>query len=324
MTPGTECPAEMNFYFPAHRALCMAENATHNLHNLLTLRGAQVRDPRIWSRYLDEAIELFADDTDVSFASHHWPTWGTDAIVTYLDRAARPVRLPARPDAAADQPGLHPQRDRRDDRDAARARGGVAHPRLLRLGQPQRQGDLPALPRLVRRQPGAPVAAPARRRPAPATSRPSAASTPPSPRPGSSSSDGDLRFAAELASHAVFAAPDHAAAREVLAGGARAARLRRRERDVAQQPTSPAPASCAPAPIEHTEVNSAGLAPALTVTQLFDSVAIRIDGPKAWDERLTRSRWHFTDARRALPHGAQQRRPHPPPHTRRRAGRRRP
>ena len=56
-TPGTECPAEMNFYFPDHRALCLAENATHNLHNLLTLRGAQVRDPRIWSRYLAEAME---------------------------------------------------------------------------------------------------------------------------------------------------------------------------------------------------------------------------------------------------------------------------
>ena len=50
MTPGTEAPAEMNFYFPDHRALCMAENATHNLHNLLTLRGALVRDPHVWSR----------------------------------------------------------------------------------------------------------------------------------------------------------------------------------------------------------------------------------------------------------------------------------
>ena len=60
MTPGTECPAEMNFLID-DRALCMAENATHNLHNLLTLRGAQVRDARIWSRYLAEAAELFAD-----------------------------------------------------------------------------------------------------------------------------------------------------------------------------------------------------------------------------------------------------------------------
>jgi alkyl sulfatase BDS1-like metallo-beta-lactamase superfamily hydrolase len=83
-TPGTECPAEMNFYFPDKRVLSMSENATHNLHNLLTLRGAQVRDPRIWSRYLSEAIELFAHRSDVAFASHHWPTWGTDNIVTYL------------------------------------------------------------------------------------------------------------------------------------------------------------------------------------------------------------------------------------------------
>ena len=59
ITPGTEAPAEMNFHFPAHRALCLAENATHNLHNLLTLRGAEVRDARGWSRYIAEAIELF-------------------------------------------------------------------------------------------------------------------------------------------------------------------------------------------------------------------------------------------------------------------------
>ena len=55
MTPGTEAPAEMNFHFPQMRALCMAENATHTLHNLLTLRGALVRDPHVWSKYLTEA-----------------------------------------------------------------------------------------------------------------------------------------------------------------------------------------------------------------------------------------------------------------------------
>lgn len=57
LTPGTEAPAEMNFLFPDKRALCLAENATHNMHNILTLRGAVVRDSRIWSRCLDEAIE---------------------------------------------------------------------------------------------------------------------------------------------------------------------------------------------------------------------------------------------------------------------------
>ncbi|WP_197520503.1 alkyl/aryl-sulfatase [Mycobacterium sp. E2479] len=84
MAPGTEAPAEMHFYFPRFRALCMAENATHNLHNLLTLRGALVRDPHAWSGYLTEAIDTFADRTDVVFASHHWPTWGRHRIVEFL------------------------------------------------------------------------------------------------------------------------------------------------------------------------------------------------------------------------------------------------
>ncbi|MCV7422523.1 MBL fold metallo-hydrolase [Mycobacterium yunnanensis] len=84
MAPGTEAPAEMHFYFPRYRALCMAENATHNLHNLLTLRGALVRDPHAWSGYLTEAIDTFAGRTDVVFASHHWPTWGEERIVEFL------------------------------------------------------------------------------------------------------------------------------------------------------------------------------------------------------------------------------------------------
>ncbi|MGH3966567.1 MAG: alkyl/aryl-sulfatase, partial [Mycobacterium sp.] len=84
MAPGTEAPAEMHFYFPQLHALCMAENATHNLHNLLTLRGALVRDPHAWAGYLTEAIEMFADRTDVVFASHHWPTWGHERIVEFL------------------------------------------------------------------------------------------------------------------------------------------------------------------------------------------------------------------------------------------------
>jgi alkyl sulfatase BDS1-like metallo-beta-lactamase superfamily hydrolase len=84
MAPGTEAPAEMHFYFPKYRALCMAENATHNLHNLLTLRGALVRDPHGWAGYLTEAIDTFSDRADVVFASHHWPTWGKDRIVEFL------------------------------------------------------------------------------------------------------------------------------------------------------------------------------------------------------------------------------------------------
>ena len=84
MAPGTEAPSEMHFYFPAFRALCLAENATHTLHNLLTLRGAVVRDPHVWSGYLTEAIETFGDRTDVAFASHHWPTWGREQILDFV------------------------------------------------------------------------------------------------------------------------------------------------------------------------------------------------------------------------------------------------
>jgi alkyl sulfatase BDS1-like metallo-beta-lactamase superfamily hydrolase len=74
----------MNVLFPDLRALCMAENTTHTLHNLLTLRGAVVRDPHEWARYITEAIDTFADRSDVVFASHHWPTWGEDRIREYL------------------------------------------------------------------------------------------------------------------------------------------------------------------------------------------------------------------------------------------------
>ena len=84
MAPGTEAPSEMHFYLPRYRALCMAENATHTLHNLLTLRGAVVRDPHIWSQYLTEAIERYGDEADVVFASHHWPTWGNEAVNEFL------------------------------------------------------------------------------------------------------------------------------------------------------------------------------------------------------------------------------------------------
>ena len=86
LTPDTEAPAEMNFLFPDLRVLCMAENCTATLHNLYTPRGAQVRDALAWSRYIGESIELFADASDVVFASHHWPRWGAEDVRRYLEK----------------------------------------------------------------------------------------------------------------------------------------------------------------------------------------------------------------------------------------------
>jgi alkyl sulfatase BDS1-like metallo-beta-lactamase superfamily hydrolase len=83
VTPGTEAPAEMNTHFPQFRAMWMAENSTNTLHNILTLRGAQVRDASKWAKFLNETIELYGDETDVKFQSHHWPMWGGDKIIEY-------------------------------------------------------------------------------------------------------------------------------------------------------------------------------------------------------------------------------------------------
>ena len=66
----------MNFYFPQFRALCMAENCSHTMHNLIPIRGALVRNALKWSKYIHEAMALFAEQTDILFTSHNWPPMG--------------------------------------------------------------------------------------------------------------------------------------------------------------------------------------------------------------------------------------------------------
>lgn len=85
MVPGTEAPAEINFFFPGFRAFCVPETATNCMHNIVTLRGAQVRDAKAWSGYLDEAIVLFGGESDVLFGSHNWPTWGREELIRRLE-----------------------------------------------------------------------------------------------------------------------------------------------------------------------------------------------------------------------------------------------
>ncbi len=293
MTPGTECPAEMNFAFPDKRALCLSENATHNLHNLLTLRGAQVRDPRIWSRYLSEAIDVFARDADVAFASHHWPTWGTEAIVAFLtqqrdlyaylhDQTLRLINqgyvaseigelieMPPELEKAWHTHGYYGSVNHNVKAIYQRYLGWYdANPAHLWQHPPQAAGT-----RYVAALGGLDATL--------ATVQ-------------ELIDAGDLRFAAELGSHAVFADPDSTLARELLAvalerlgHGAENATWRNAYLTGAHELRA--------AGIDHTDINAAGLAPALTVTQLFDSLAIRIVGPKAWDEHFSIA-WRFTDA----------------------------
>jgi len=84
LTPEAEAPAEMNFFFPDRGWLCTAENCTHTMHNLVPIRGALVRDALRWSKYIGEIIELWGDRISLSFASHHWPRWGNEDVLSYL------------------------------------------------------------------------------------------------------------------------------------------------------------------------------------------------------------------------------------------------
>ncbi|TMQ90587.1 MBL fold metallo-hydrolase, partial [Actinomadura soli] len=292
LTPGTEAPAEMNFHFPGRRALCLAENATHNLHNILTLRGALVRDARVWARYLDEAITLFADDTDVAFASHHWPTWGRGDIVAYLaqqrdlyaylhDQTLRLLNQGHTGVEIAEMIDLPPALA-----GAWHARGyygSVSHnvkaiyQRYMGWfdGNPAHLWEHPpveAAKRYVECMGGASkVMAMAR----------------------DYSGQGDLRFAATLLNHVVFADPGNADAKNALADvyqrlgeGSECGTWRNFYLTGAMElheGAKPLPTSIA-----------GGMAAGLTVEQVFDSMAIRVNGPKAWDEHLTID-WDFTD-----------------------------
>ena len=88
LTPDTESPAEMNTYFPDKKALWLAENCTASMHNIYTLRGAEVRDANSWARYITEAQSLFGKDSEVVFQSHNWPHWGNDVIQEYMTNTA--------------------------------------------------------------------------------------------------------------------------------------------------------------------------------------------------------------------------------------------
>jgi alkyl sulfatase BDS1-like metallo-beta-lactamase superfamily hydrolase len=84
-TPGAEAPAELMFYIHPFNAMMQAEEINHTLHNLYTLRGAKVRNGLAWSKYIHDTLVRFGDDVEVSFGSHHWPTWGNEEIIGFWE-----------------------------------------------------------------------------------------------------------------------------------------------------------------------------------------------------------------------------------------------
>ncbi|MFD0034601.1 alkyl/aryl-sulfatase [Streptomyces sp. NPDC055059] len=293
MAPDTEAPAELLIHFPDLRALCTAEDATHTLHNLLTLRGAVVRDPHAWSHALTETIDLFGAGTDVAFASHHWPTWGQERVVQFLEtqrdlygylhdqclrlinkgwtgiEIAEHLQLPPALEKAWNTHGYY---------------GSVSH-NLKAIyqrymgwfdGNPAHLWQHPPLEagrRYVEFMGGADAVVDKAR---------------------GSFEAGDYRWAAEVLNHVVFAQPDHAAGRELLADtyeqlgyGAENGTWRNfylsGATELRQGQFGTPTVTAAPDIIAH-----------LTPTMLFDAIAIQIDGPRAWEERLSID-IHLTD-----------------------------
>ncbi|MBR8744103.1 alkyl/aryl-sulfatase [Nocardiopsis sp. MG754419] len=305
MTPHTEAPAEMNFYFPEHRALCVAENATHNLHNLLSLRGALVRDARSWSRYLDESLELFGHDADVLFASHHWPTWDTDRIVAFLsaqrdlyaylhDQTVRMMNQGLVGAEIAERFQMPPSLERKWH--TRGYHGSVSH--NVKAIYQRYMGWFDGNPAHLWQHPPEEAA---RRYVACMGGVDEVVRM-----ADEYLADGDLRFAATLLDHAVFADPGHGRARAALAGvyerlgfGAENGTWRNYYLQGAAELRQGKRASAVDA--------GAGVTSALSVEQLFATLAIRIDGPKAWNEHFVID-WVFTDLdtvhRTTLSHGA--------------------
>jgi alkyl sulfatase BDS1-like metallo-beta-lactamase superfamily hydrolase len=85
LAPETEAPAEMHMFYPQLGVLNMAENACPLLHNFIPLRGSVARDPRIWAKYIGDAIEMYGPKTEVLIGQHHWPTWGNAVVIDYLE-----------------------------------------------------------------------------------------------------------------------------------------------------------------------------------------------------------------------------------------------
>ena len=84
LAPGSEAPSEMLWFIEEKKLIESAEDVTHTLHNTYSLRGAKIREPLPWSKYINEAIVRWGDKAEIIMAQHHWPTWGNENVVNLL------------------------------------------------------------------------------------------------------------------------------------------------------------------------------------------------------------------------------------------------
>lgn len=295
LVPDTEAPAEMNFHFPELRALCVPENATHCQHNLLTPRGAQVRDALSWSKYLGQTIDMFGATTDVLFAQHHWPRWGRERVADFLASHRdmyrylhdQTLRLANRgltgTEIAAEvtlPPSLKGTWACREGYGTTSFNVRAVYQRYLGFfdGNPAHLDPLApqeAAARYVDLAGGrAELLAKAR----------------------GAYERGEYRWVAELVSHAVFADPESVPARELLAealeqlGYQAESPIWRNLYLLGAKELREGP----PKGDGSRRLASADVARSLPMEQLWDAIGVRLDGPRAWDSEIAIA-WDFTD-----------------------------
>jgi alkyl sulfatase BDS1-like metallo-beta-lactamase superfamily hydrolase len=292
ITPETEAPAEMNFFFPDRGWLCTAENCTHNMHNLVPIRGALIRDSLKWSKYIGEIIELWGPQIALSFASHHWPRWGNDDVLAYLrlqrdlyrwvhDQTMRFANHGHNATEIAEMLTLPPEF--REHSHLAGYYGHLAHnikavfQRYLSWydGNPANLWKLPPVEggqRYVRAMGGAEALLAAAQR---------------------SFDEGDYRWVAELLNHLVFADPSNTAARELQADTfeqlgyqSESATFRNAYLTGAQELRN--------GTLPSRPVRRTGYQDAMTVEQMFDTLAVRLRAEDVGGMHLTLN-FTFTD-----------------------------
>jgi alkyl sulfatase BDS1-like metallo-beta-lactamase superfamily hydrolase len=295
LAPDSEAPAEMHLFLPQFGVLNMAENATRHLHNFCPLRGAVVRDPRMWSHYIAQAIELFGAQSGVLIGQHHWPTWGRERISDFLskqrdlykfihDQSVRLMNHGLRPAEIAETVDLPPELAA--EWSVRGYYGTISHnskavyQRYLSWydGNPANLNPLPPRPaaRKTIDYMGGTNAIIARAR--------------------EDFAKGEYRWVAQVMSQVVFAEPDNRQARELAADAleqlgyqAESATWRNAYLYGAQELRHGVAALPPRPPL------SPDLLEAVTTSTLFDSMAVRLDPAKVGDRRFVIN-WQFTDS----------------------------
>jgi alkyl sulfatase BDS1-like metallo-beta-lactamase superfamily hydrolase len=294
MAPNSEAPAEMHFFIPRYKLLNLAENCTHNFHNLLPFRGADVRDALAWSKYLGEALQMWGGKSDAMCGQHHWPVWGQQRIDTMIrqqrdlykfahdqtirlmnhgltaSEIAETIKLPASLDGAWHARGYY-----------GHIRHNVKAIYQKYLGwydaNPVNLDPLPPVEagkKYVEYMGGADAIL---------------------ARAGKDFAKGEFRFVAQALSHLVFAEPDNQRARALLADtleqlgyAAESATWRNSYLFGAQELRQGMP-QAPPRPPMPRETLAA-----LRTEQLWDVLGVRLNGPKAEGKHIVLN-WSFTD-----------------------------